>query len=135
MHPVEINVDYVLEAKYVYADDDGDVLTIGFADDQFEPRQYILLQKALDPDSQDARLAMNALHIEVEDQARSGYGGIASVRYAKEELVIALTDVARKFLHVDGNIRIVLRDNAGANESVLAELTRALNGSVVYQMQ
>jgi hypothetical protein len=96
---------YLLDATYIGIEDDGYVFVLGFADDAFAPQKYVLLQRGLEP-----------------DQSRSGYGGIASVRYRDGTLFIALTPEGKAFLAVDDEIAITL----SCDEVMIARALEAL---------
>ncbi|UMR28898.1 Imm10 family immunity protein [Massilia sp. MB5] len=99
-------MDYEIAAKKINIEEDGYSLTIGFLDEGEEPHKYVLLQKTLEPDEQDEALGMDVAHIEIEDQARSGYGGIASVAMDDGGLRIRLDEKGKKFLDVAGQLLI-----------------------------
>ncbi|HEX8954919.1 MAG TPA: Imm10 family immunity protein [Burkholderiaceae bacterium] len=128
-------MDYDLEARHVHIEDDGEILTMGFSDDQFAPRKYVLLQKALKPDEQERKLGLDKIHIEVQDQGRSGYGGVSSIRYSPSRLLIELSEAARKCLDISGNIRIVLPNDTGAVGDMPVALFRASNGEFALDLQ
>ncbi len=113
---------YLLDATYIGIEDDGYVFVLGFADDAFAPQKYVLLQRGLEPDEQDISLGMDKAHVEIEDQSRSGYGGIASVRYRDGTLFIALTPEGKAFLAVDDEIAITL----SCDEVMIARALEAL---------
>jgi hypothetical protein len=71
----------VLKANFLYGgvDEDSDVLMVGFADDEFDTKEYILLQKTLVPGQKDKELGLDKVHIEYNDQSRSTYAGILNI--------------------------------------------------------
>ncbi|KUP20448.1 Imm10 family immunity protein [Paenibacillus sp. DMB5] len=79
---------------YAQADDENDVLMIGFADDQYEPQEYILLQKTLHPDEQDLALGFDKIHITYNDESQSQYGGIEKVLLKPDSIEISLDEEA-----------------------------------------
>ncbi|NVD97302.1 Imm10 family immunity protein [Massilia sp. BJB1822] len=105
-------MDYKIAAKTISIEEDEYSLTIGFLDDGKEPHKYVLLQKTLEPDEQDEELGMNVAHIEIEDQARSGYGGIASIAVDDGGLCIRLNEKGKKFLDVAGLLLIAFESPA-----------------------
>ncbi len=50
---------------------------LGFADSQYHPQRYLLLQRAFEHDEQDTALGMDRYHVEWCGQGQSRYGGIA----------------------------------------------------------
>ncbi|WP_256077331.1 Imm10 family immunity protein [Massilia sp. YIM B04103] len=105
-------MDYKIAAKTISIEEDEYSLTIGFLDDGEEPHKYVLLQKTLEPDEQDEELGMDVAHIEIEDQARSGYGGIASIAVDDGGLCIRLNEKGKKFLDVAGQLLIAFESPA-----------------------
>ncbi len=101
-------MNYRIVARKISIEEDEYSLTIGFLDDGMEPHRYVLLQKTLEPDEQDEELGMAAAHIEIEDQSRSGYGGMASIAWREGELCIGLNEKGRKFLDVDGELLVAI---------------------------
>lgn|GEM_PF-6588475 len=65
-----------------------------------------MLQRGLEQDEQDLVLEMDKIHIEIEDQSRSGYGGVAALRSSEDVLRIELTSHGKKFLKIDGDVII-----------------------------
>lgn len=63
----------------IWRNEDG-VAELGFADDEFNTTQYLLLQRTLEPDQQDRASGFDRVHIELSDQSHSAYGDIDEVR-------------------------------------------------------
>jgi Immunity protein 10 len=53
-----------------------DFWLLGFADSEFETRQYFMLQRAFEFDENDVELGLDNYYFEINDQEWSGYGGI-----------------------------------------------------------
>lgn len=102
---------YKFTASHVFNEDDGYMVTLGFADDEFEPSQFVIIQRAHEYDDQDIKLGMDKLHIQVEDQSRTQYGGVSSIDVMDGYLLIKLDDKAKASLKVDGDIEITLDQN------------------------
>lgn len=47
---------------------------VGFADDKNEPKEYVIVERALEFDEQDIKLGMDSYYFEYSDQSNSGYG-------------------------------------------------------------
>ena len=112
---VEINhgvaMTYCLNASHVFFHYDGYMVVLGFSDDEFEPKKFIILQKTHGYDEQDERLGMNNIHVQIEDASRSKYGGIKAVQTGERFMRIVLFDDAKSILAVDGDIKIISVDN------------------------
>ncbi|GLX13852.1 hypothetical protein Pstr01_20910 [Pseudomonas straminea] len=69
---------FAYEAKCVAMEQpDGYFHLVGFADQQFDTRFYLMLQRAFEHDEQDHALGMDTYHIEWCSQDKSRYGGIS----------------------------------------------------------
>ncbi|MBD9471166.1 Imm10 family immunity protein [Pseudoxanthomonas sp. PXM01] len=69
---------FAFEAKCVVTEQpDGEFHLVGFADQKFDTRFYLMLQRALEHDEQDRALGMDTYHLEWRGQGMSGYGGIS----------------------------------------------------------
>ncbi|WP_185964354.1 Imm10 family immunity protein [Aliikangiella marina] len=115
-------MSYELNASHIFNQDDDYMVMLGFADDEFEPSKFVIIQKAHEYDDQDVKLGMDKLHIQVEDQSRANYGGISSFTLDNSYLVIELELDTQSSLKVDGNIRIALEANHPELESTLSVL-------------
>lgn len=61
---------------------------VGFADDEFETENYILLQKAFEFDTQDVELGMDGEYIEINGQENSGYKCVEQAMFNNERFYI-----------------------------------------------
>ncbi|OMF92030.1 Imm10 family immunity protein [Paenibacillus sp. FSL R7-0273] len=89
---------------YAQADDENDVLMIGFADDQYEPEEYILLQQTMHPDEQDLELGFDKIHITYNDESQSQYGGIEKVLLKPGSIEISLDEEAVEALDCESAV-------------------------------
>ncbi len=126
-------MSYQFNAKHVGLEDDGFVLVLGFLDDEIKPEKQVLIQKTLEPDEQDKKLGMDKIHVQVETESRSGYGGIASIQYYDNELHIELTPNGEDFLRVDKKIVITLPRDKEIIAKVLNKLVIAANGEFLVE--
>jgi len=95
-------------AHYVACQIRDNVALLGFADDQSNTTQYVLLQRDLEPSHQDRELGHDNFHIEINGQQYSGYGGIASARLQGSRLVLQLDPQTAADISVDNVIEITL---------------------------
>jgi len=63
---------------------------VGFADNQFETREYLLLQRTMMPNEQDRNLGLDGIHIQVDGPNKSGYDGIESIRLRRTDVEIII---------------------------------------------
>ena len=65
-----------LDAGFVYDSEDEDVILVGFADKEYQTERYVLLQRSKQISAEEEVLGQGEVHISVDDQDRSAYGGI-----------------------------------------------------------
>jgi hypothetical protein len=99
---------FSLDAHLVYTQNDGETVMIGFARDPLDPNEYILLQRALHPLTENARLQPDGVYIEVNSQRFSGYGGVRSISLSQDLVTISLDAVAADALRIERAIHIQL---------------------------
>ena len=62
---------------------------VGFADDKNEPKEYVIVERALGFDEQDIKLGMDSYYFEYSDQSNSGYGLCSKVILRQNEIVFS----------------------------------------------
>lgn len=62
---------------------------VGFADDKNEPKEYVIVERALEFDVQDIKLGMDSYYFEYSDQSNSGYGLCDKVILRQNEIVFS----------------------------------------------
>lgn len=107
----DMTVNYQFNARHITNDDDGSTIAIGFADDEFSPSRFVLIQKSLNADERDRVMGFDKIHIQIEDESRSGYGGIIEVSMGHDRLTVFLDQAARAALKIDGDIEILVDPN------------------------
>ena len=65
--------------------------TIYRADEKFETKQYLMLQRSYEDDEQDIANGENTYHIELHDQGASGYGGVARFELHRDRVKVRMT--------------------------------------------
>lgn len=93
----------LLKASFVYFGVEDETVLIGFADDEFEPHEYVLFQKSLY--IEDIAI-LNKVHITLNSENRSEYGGILRITLSQKLISIYLSDDTAKSLGMDGSINI-----------------------------
>ena len=77
-----------LAAGFAYTQNDGEVAMVGFADHQYDTKAYVLLQRTLRPSSDDICRGWDDVHIMVDDETRSAYGGVKQITLHDEKQVL-----------------------------------------------
>ena len=91
-----------LQANTVTADEEGPITHIGFADDVYDTKEYVLLSYNLDEPEE-------GLHIEINDQKWSGYRLVKTVQLLDSSAVIELTENGAKQLNAGPSITISIQ--------------------------
>ncbi|WML46647.1 Imm10 family immunity protein [Neobacillus sp. PS3-34] len=119
----------LFRANFLYPDVDRDtnILMIGFADAEFNTKEYILLQKSLAPGEQDKELGLDEIHIEYNDQIHSTYGGILNVELNNDCIEIELDDHTARQLQTGKSICVSFDKK---NETIL---TLEKNLTIMFQ--
>jgi hypothetical protein len=116
--------NYHFNARHIFVEDDDSMTMIGFADDEFSPSKFMLIQKASNVDERERAMGFEKLHIQIEDESRSRYGGITEIRVSSENLVVSLDQPARVALKIEGNVEIAFDPNHPVFERAISKLKK-----------
>ena len=75
--------------EIVYEVSEYNSYLVGFADDKNEPKEYVIVERALEFDEQDIKLGMDSYYFEYSDQSNSGYGLCDKVILRQNEIVFS----------------------------------------------
>jgi len=117
-------MNYKLNANHIFVQEDDLMKIISFADDEFSPSKFLILQKAAASNESERAMSMDKIHIQIEDESRSSYGGISAVRLSGENLVLSLDQEARLVLQIEGDVEIGVDRSHHNFESAVLELKR-----------
>lgn len=117
-------MNYKLNANHIFVQEDDLMKIISFADDEFSPSKFLILQKAAASNESERAMSMDKIHIQIEDESRSSYGGISAVRLSGENLVLSLDQEARLALQIEGDVEIGVDRSHHNFESAVLELKR-----------
>lgn len=107
-----------LKINVVTVDEEDSVTWIGFADDEYDTKDYVLL-------SYNRQEPEEGLYIEMNDQKWSGYGLIDRIQLLESSVVIGLTENGAKELDTNSGIKISILPNT-PNWPALKTRIRAL---------
>ncbi|WP_054402446.1 Imm10 family immunity protein [Paenibacillus solani] len=93
----------LLKTSFVYFGVEDETLLIGFADEEFETHEYVLFQKSLY--NEDIPM-LNKVHITLNSENRSEYGGILRITLSQKLISIYLSEETARSLGVDDSINI-----------------------------
>lgn len=111
---------------------DNGVALLGFADDEFDTTQYLLLQRTLEPDQQDRDLGLDRLHIELNDQARSDYGTVEDARLRRQGVTFRLDRTTAATVSNGESIEIAFDVTAARLQEIAEQLRRLIGPSRVH---
>ncbi|MGW8391134.1 Imm10 family immunity protein [Pseudoduganella sp. HUAS MS19] len=118
----------VFKASVVSVDEQDEAYIVGFADDEMEPTQYIILQRSIEDDEQEDELGLNTYFLEIGDPAVSGYGGINTATLKQDQIEI---DIRQPSDYAGRVERIIVRFNLlqEGRERLARQLEQILRGS------
>lgn len=87
-----------LHAACVSIEEDSELWRVGFADAEFNPERYLLLQREKSPRAEDIALGLVGYQVEVDEPANSCYGGIESFELFRDHAVVEFDDDALSVL-------------------------------------
>lgn len=93
----------LLKASFVYFSIEDETIIIGFADDEFNTKDYVLLQKSLCIDD---ITMLNKVHIALNSENRAAYGGIERIILSQKLISIILSKETASSLGVADSIDI-----------------------------
>lgn len=117
-------MNYKFSANHIVVEEDEFMKMISFADDEFSPSKFVILQKAAANNESERAMGMDKIHIQIEDESRSNYGGISAVRLSGGNLVLSLDREARLALQIEGDVEICVDQNHSNFESSIFELEK-----------
>ena len=118
-----------INGRFWHSGEENGVLVLGFADDKDQPSQYLLLQRTLAPSAQDRRLGQDGIHIEINDQSNSAYGGIRRVELKEDRIVLSLGESTARAIGSEENVEVVI--DPAKNDDLRDELARLFAGQNV----
>jgi hypothetical protein len=117
-----------LHASCISCDQTEGTATLGFADDELNPSQYVLLQKTLEPDQQDKELGHDGLYVEISSQAHSAYAALAQARLEEGRLVLRLDPATARKICDSNDIEITFAASREKLQDV-ADVLKVLVGN------
>ncbi|MCZ8518493.1 MULTISPECIES: Imm10 family immunity protein [Paenibacillus] len=99
---------FIQYAHFLYSnfDEEMEVVLVGFADQEFETKEYILLQRSTESDDQDKALGLDKVHITINGEDCSDYCDIKEIILRSDSLEIILDDSTVKVLQIPNHIAI-----------------------------
>ena len=105
-------------AKCITCQNDNGLVMVAFADDDVETTKYLLFQRTLEPDEQDRELGQDKVHVQLDSQEQSGYGGVSALRL-NESIVTIEFDAS--MAQVLGTSAVEIQLEADVDRALLRE--------------
>lgn len=99
------------------------IVIFGFADDEYDPKEYLTMMLTTEPDEQDFRLNSGGVYIEINDQKYSGYNLVEDINRNDKNIIIKIRQNSFQKLGFFGNIII---EYAGAWTTSGASIDEAI---------
>ncbi len=124
-----------MAASFAYTENGGGVAMVGFADHQYDTKEYVILQRTLRPTSDDIRRGWDNVHIMVNDESRSAYGGVKQITlHDITHVLIEVESATANYLRIGATIDINIA-NALVDRGQLAEILKLVCGEYVQFTQ
>lgn len=111
-----------LIANFIFVGIEDNIIMIGFADDENNTKEHLLLQKALEFDEQDKALGQDKVHITYNDELFSSYGGILQITLKAKTVEIILDENTAKKLRTEEQIEITLPQSSYDRDNLINHL-------------
>ncbi|MEO4053244.1 Imm10 family immunity protein [Solibacillus sp. CAU 1738] len=111
----------LLKASFVYFGIEDETLLIGFADDEFETKEYVLFQKSLC--IEDIPI-LNKVHITLNSENRSEHGGILRIILSRNLISIFLSKETARSLGVNESIDIEYDIDEGRYNTLISHFNK-----------
>ncbi|EGK14144.1 hypothetical protein HMPREF9374_0403 [Desmospora sp. 8437] len=124
----------ILKCNFLYAQKENNVVIVGFADDEFNSKEYVLLQKSLVSEEQDR---LDQVHITFNDPSRSAYGEIVKFVLKNDSVIIWIDSDTADMLETDEKIKIVFpvkKHDLGKVENYLRQIFSDQNETFVSEI-
>ncbi len=95
-----------LEASCIRTIDDGEVILVGFADDEFDTERYVFLQRSRHVTPEERRIGQHRVHITVNNSSQSAYGAILRLEVGATSIRISLDPDVAQVIQTDVGICI-----------------------------
>ncbi len=121
-----------ISAGFVHTQNDGDVVTVGFADQQHDTNSYVLLQRTLRPSDDDVRRGWDHIHVTVNDEGRSAYGGVQRIKLLDQCVLIDVSPETATHLRTGQTIRVNMANPPVDADGLVKALKLVCGGNVQF---
>jgi len=118
-------------ANCVAIDDMEECWLVGFADDKFDTRQYLILERAYEDEEQDIRQGMDTYYVERDGQQWSMYGQIQRCELHRDHIIVQFSEQGIKRMETD-EIRISYKLDDATFTQLQDRLNHIFSGAGCY---
>lgn len=94
----------ILKYNFVNSDEENGVLTAGFADEQFDTKEYLLFQNWIDAEAEGEE---DEIYMERDGQSQGTYEGINKFILFRDNALLSLSAEAAQILDTEQEISIL----------------------------
>lgn len=113
----------LFHANCVAIEDNDQSCLVGFADQEFDTRQYLQLQRSHTNDSQDRSLGLDTYYVERDDQSNSCYGGVERIELYADMIRLRFSAKGLRSLDLREAIRITFDVDEETLNALRSKLT------------
>jgi hypothetical protein len=122
-----------LQYNFAASSEENGVLTVGFADAQFDTREYLLFQRIVDweefgSDDDDE------VYVERDGQQYGTYGGIKKFVLSRNEALLLLTAKTAEALDTERQVTVVFSATDEQFEKLKTDFGRVFAGEVDFEL-
>src|SRR5689334_2072576 len=93
-----------LTYNFVASDEENGVLTVGFADAEFDTQEYLLFQNWLDPEAEGED---DEIYVERNDQSQGTFGGVERLILSRNHAFLLLNPETAKVINTEQEVNIL----------------------------
>jgi|GEM_PF-5594920 len=122
-----------LQYNFVDCVEENGVLTVGFADAQFDAQGYLMFQRFVDPEEKDE--ADGGVYVERDGQQYGTYGGIEKFVLSRRDAQLLLSAEAARFLDTEQIVAIAFTATDEQFEQLKANFERVFADEIGFEVK
>ena len=121
-----------LRYNFVGSAEENGVLTVGFADDQSEPQEYLMFQNWLDASEVGED---DEIYIERDGQQHGTYGGIERLVLSRDQALMWLSPETAKAINTEQEVTIIFSATDKQFQQLKADLEHVFAGTQSLELR
>lgn len=122
-----------LQYNFVASAEENGVLTVGFADAQFDTQEYLMFQKFVDPE--EIENDDDGVYIERDGQQYGTYGGIEKFVLSRNNVLLKLTAKTAQTLDLELEVSIAFSATDEQFDKLKTDFERVFSGEVNFEVR